>query len=522
MITTFTARINCELAKANLKGTSCTMKNVCIATFLIFLLVLPVHKGVAGIGVGEESDPWSKCDCPASDPNYASAQDRPPSARMAYLISVHNRRTIQDGAHLLKALMETSYPGDTAIILIHVDKRVGIASRDSSTQDGDEKNQFLYHDSWLRRYVDACVAAPACTRNRGGGGNDATILEVHSHFSPEWSRWSMNDPTLWAMEYLTDHNELNRAHESQSWDVFVNLSGDTLPVVTAARISQLFDPKHGPLGNTNFVTSTSCVTGLLPTSIFDFPEHTMKRSHYFGKETPKTLSYLDLVTGKWQQDIKTPIYFGSQWMALTHDFVEYVVRSMSHPNGLGSVLKASLIKTKVQMTDETFFATILMNSPAFNHTLPKLNDNGALERYPSMHSLRYERMDENLPNAWGEWTSSDQLYDITKKFGKVTDGEGPAKPWGPYFLGVYDLGSIRDSGALFVRKVSWTVDSNLVRMLPVRIRDDGVEGKLEWDELPDMRWPELGVKIRNPFHEKDDEEGKDEDEKGGEEVEEEE
>jgi hypothetical protein len=498
------------------------MKKFCIATFLIFLLVFPAREGVAGIGVGEENDIWSKCDCPASDPSYVAAQDRPPSAKMAYLITVHNRRTIQDGAYLLKALMETSNPGDTAIILIHVDKRVGIASRDSSEQNGDEKNQFLYHDSWLRRYVDACIAAPACTRNRGGGDTNATILEVHSHSAPEWSRWSMNDPTLWAMEYLTHHRILNRARGSQSWDVFINLSGDTLPVVTAARVSQLFDPKHGPLGNTNFVTSKSCVTGLLPTSIFDFPEHTMKRSHYFQKNIPKTLSYLDLVTGEWQEDVKTPIYFGSQWMALTRDFVEYVVRSMSHPNGLGNVLKETFLKTKVQMTDESFFATVLMNSPAFNDTLPKLNENGALERYPSMHSLRYERMDENIPNAWGKWTSSDSLYDISKKFGTATDGEGPAKPWGPYFLGVYDLGSIRDSGALFVRKVSSTVDSNLVRMLPVRRSNDVEEGKLEWDELPDIRWPELGVKIRDPFvwrtekiKKKDYKKGDEEEEGGG-------
>merc|ERR1712129_399515 len=98
----------------------------------------------------------------------------------------------------------------------------------------------------------------------------------------------------------------------------------------------------------------------------------------------------------------------------------------------------------------------------------------------------------------GEYTSSNPLYDIPDKFGNATGGEGPAKPWGPYFLGTYDLGSIRDSGALFVRKVSWAVDKNLVRMLPVKSVGAGKEGKLEWDELPDIRWPELGVKIRDP------------------------
>mmetsp|Transcript_1095 Transcript_1095/g.2287 ORF Transcript_1095/g.2287 Transcript_1095/m.2287 type:complete len:495 (+) Transcript_1095:83-1567(+) len=475
-----------------------------IAIILLILLVFPAYDGVASMD--EETDLWSKCDCPANDPNYnaAQAQDRPPSARMAYLISVHNRRTIQDGAYLIKALMETYYPGDTAVILIHVDKRAGIASRDLAEEKKDEKNQFLYDDSSLRKYVDACLAAPACTGNGRNAmnhktSNNATILEVHSHFSPAWSKWSMNDPTLWAMNYLTNHPKLNGQHGSQSWDVFVNLSGDTLPVITAERISQLFEPQNGPLGNTNFVTSASCVTGLLPTSIYDFPKHSMKRGHYFQKNIPTTLSYVDSATGKWREDVNTPIYFGSQWMALTHDFVEYVIRSMDHPNGLGNVLKETLIETGVLMTDETFFATMLMNSPAFKDTIPQLNEDGALESYPSMHSLRYERMDENAPNAWGKYTSSDPLYDIPTKFGKATDGEGPAKAWGPYFLGTYDLGSIRDSGALFVRKVSWTVDPNLVRMLPVKSSSGREEGKLEWDELPDIRWPALGVNVKDPF-----------------------
>lgn len=472
---------------------------------LLFVFLVFPDAGVANTNDNEEEDEWSTCNCPANEANYNDESQHIPFARMAYLISVHNKRTLSDGAYLLKALMETSHPGNTAIILIHVDKRVGISSRDDTVEDASIKNQFLYHDSTLRKYVDACHATPACIRNRiedtktitnnNSNTNATTILEVHSHYAPEWSKWSMNDPTIWAMDYLTHYNTKLSGSSSPMWDVFINLSGDTLPVITAQRISQLFEPINGPLGNTNFVTSSSCATGLVPTSIFDFPKHTMKRSHYFQHNIPKTLSYIDAVTGEWKKNVKTPIYFGSQWMALTHDFVEYVIRSMDHPNGLGNVLKETLIETEVLMTDETFFSTILMNSP-FKDTIPQLNDDGALEQYPSMYYLRYERMDENNPNAWGKYTSSDPLYDIPPRFGEVTDGEGPAKAWGPYFLGTYDLGDIKDSGAIFVRKVSWTVDENLVFMLPVRSTQ---EGKSEWDELPDIRWPSLGVKIHDPF-----------------------
>ena len=482
-----------------------------IATIcLLFLLGIPALYGVASIkDENQENDVWSKCACPANDLANFDDLQQPPSARMAYLIAVHNKRTLSDGAYLLKALMETAYPGDTTIILIHVDKRVGIDSRETTIEDTSKKNQFLYHDSPLRKYVDACLAAPACTRQNNkqrdamntktpksnNHAKNTTIVEVHSHFAPEWSKWSMNDPTIWAMDYLTHHTKVG-----SSWDVFINLSGDTLPVITAQRISQLFEPSSGPLGNTNFVTSYSCATGLLPTSIYHFPKGTMKRSHYFQHNIPKTLSYIDDTTGQWKEDVETPIYFGSQWMALTHDFVEYVIRSMDHPNGLGNVLKETLIETEVLMTDETFFATMLMNSP-YKDTVPKLNDDGTLTNYPSLYSLRYERMDENAPNAWGEYTSLDPLYDIPSRFGEATDGEGPAKAWGPYFLGIYDLADIRASGALFVRKVSWTVDENLVRMLPVKrnTQQEEVEETLEWDMLPDINWPGLGVNIRESF-----------------------
>ena len=447
---------------------------------------------------------------------------------MAYLISVHNRRTIHDGAYLLKSLMETSHPGNTAVILIHVDHRVGIANPADVAKNETNKNQFLYHESALKRYVDACLAN-SCARSNNHHDNNIiendktqkqnnVLLEVHSHFAPKWSKWSMNDPTLWALEYLLYHPQLhhhrsnNLRHESNpppppassqpaaAWDVFVNLSGDTLPVISAQRISELFNPIDGPLGNTNFVTSNSCATGLIPTSIFDFPKGSMKRSHYFQHGIPKTLSYVDTLSGQWKTNVETPIYFGSQWMALTHDFVEYVIRSMSHPNGLGNVLKETLIETGVLMTDESFFATLLMNSP-FKDTIPNLNTNDrSLINYPSMKALRYERMDENAPNAWGEWPSSDSLYDIPPKFKSVTDGEGPSKPWGPYFLGLYDLGNIKDSGALFIRKVSWSVDENLVRMLPVELRESEEDNMLlEWDVLPDIRWPKNGVIIKVPW-----------------------
>ena len=116
----------------------------------------------------------------------------------------------------------------------------------------------------------------------------------------------------------------------------------------------------------------------------------------------------------------------------------------------------------------------------------------------------------------------DSLYDIPPKYGEETDGEESARSWGPYFLGVYDFGDIRDSGALFIRKVSWIVDKKLVNLLPVvksrRDMSSDIYAAWEWDELPDFRWPSLGVKVKNPFvwewensKKKKEDEGKEED-----------
>jgi hypothetical protein len=52
-------------------------------------------------------------------------------------------------------------------------------------------------------------------------------------------------------------------------------------------------------------------------------------------------------------------------------------------------------------------------------------------------------------------------------------------------LGVYDLGNIRASGVLFVRKVSSLMDDNMARLLPVD----------ETEDIPDIRWPKREIAL---------------------------
>lgn len=50
---------------------------------------------------------------------------------------------------------------------------------------------------------------------------------------------------------------------------------------------------------------------------------------------------------------------------------------------------------------------------------------------------------------------------------------------GPFYLGVYDLASVKKSGAIFIRKVTKSVDPNLYHIFPVN----------ELNEIPLIDWP---------------------------------
>ena len=365
------------------------------------------------------------CQCRSLDPVPQS------STKLIYLITVHNFRTIEDAAFLFRAIRSPNN-----IILIHVDKKC---------------DWNVYLNSTLYQEVEACPC-----------GSDVVVESVHS---AKWSTWSMNDPTFWGME-------LASTRFRRQWDAFLNLSGDCMPVYTTEAMAKLFDPNNGPLRKTNFVTSSSCETGLLPSNVYIFPEHWHKRKHYTND--PKGDPIITYVNddGK-NETIRLITHFGSQWMALQPDFVDYLITSLKRPDSLLSRYKDELIRTKRLMTDETFIPTLLMHVHPFNETLPVVNKDGSLKALPTMHSIRYERMDEHVPTAFGAYPT-EQRYEVPES--SIAD---EPKVWGPYFLGVYDLGNLKDSGALFVRKVSTFLDPNIVHLLPV----DHV------DELPNIRWP---------------------------------
>lgn len=312
--------------------------------------------------------------------------------RIFYLVSVHNNRTLSDALYLFRAIRDARN-----IIVIHIDAKFGLEP---------------YYDSALHKEIEAC---PCGSR-----------VEVSSVYDCIWGSWSMNLPTLWGMEKAVKEY-------AGKWDVFVNLSGDTLPVYSQNRIAKLFG---GPLRGINFVTSIACETGLVPTSILEFPKKWHKRSHY-SHEPPDDLTYVD-DDGVEHEDAKVDIYFGSQWVSLTPDFCEFLIRQLARPDSLASRFRDWLIETHKLMADETFFTSMLMRY--FPETIPKIGEDFFLDTEDfddsnsddlnlSMYAIRYERMDEHVPTSKG-YFPTEQRYEVP-----ASSGVEQPKAWGPYFLG---------------------------------------------------------------------------------------
>lgn len=463
-----------------------------------------------------------------TDDNSTSSDGRC-VARVFYLISIHNDRTIQDALYTFRAIRDRNN-----IIAFHIDLKYGMEA---------------YQNSLLRKEIVACPCG-------------STHIIVDSVHDCKWGAWSMNLPTLWAMEIA-----LSSEYQSK-WDVFINLSGDTLPVYTPDRISKLFG---GPFRGLNFVTSSACETGLHPTPITYFPKHWHKRKHY-SHRPPANLQYVEqksggIVKGEAITDRNTSelplliknqressvendsndnydnnydkntqthknnetvtttdvdVYFGSQWMSVTKEFVRFITQELQRSDSLPSKFRDWLIETEKLMSDETFFSTMVMRY--FPNTIPNISllksdkedgdegiwfyfeddfddvetSDGQIGRNQikrdkhdprlsssfvnmkkkersKMHAIRYERMDEHVPTSQG-YFPIEQRYEVPESLQHVVE---KPRPWGPYFLGIYDLNNIRLSGALFIRKVAQIIDPNLYKILPVD----------EPGQIPHISWP---------------------------------
>jgi hypothetical protein len=425
-----------------------------VKTLLIALAVIVLRFSISS-EVSSESGLQTQQSASLDNPSQSScpprcAADRPTSekhkgSRIFYLVIVHNERTMNDALHLFRAIRDPRN-----IILVHVDKKAEHLLRNETNPSSPS---LLYQE------IESCPCG--------------STVRIESHHDVKWSHWSMNLPTLWGMQVAVEEY-------TDQWDVFINLAGDNLSVYTAdsmaARLEQL------PY---NFVTSSSCETGLLPSSVYIFPSWWHKRAHYTRQDTEPDPVF-DFTTANGTHQRKTVItHFGSQWVILQANFCTWLVRELQRVDSLPSLFRDYLIASGKLMTDETFIPTILMHSDEFKDSLPSVLDDPNVQEdgellwkngsTSGITSIRYERMDEHTPSAFG-YFAAQQRYRVPASSQELEE----PRPWGPYFLGVYDLANIRESGALFIRKVSEHVDPNLLHLLPVERSED----------IPPIQWPE--------------------------------
>jgi hypothetical protein len=135
-------------------------------------------------------------------------------------------------------------------------------------------------------------------------------------------------------------------------------------------------------------------------------------------------------------------HFGSQWVILQAPFCRWLLRQLDDPRSWVSQFRDHLIQSEKLMTDETFIASVLVHAEEFKDTLPRTDgETGELlfanGTASGITDVRYERMDEHYPTAFGAFPVT-QRYDVP-----ASARLDPPRVWGPYFLGVYDLAAIR-------------------------------------------------------------------------------
>ncbi len=125
---------------------------------------------------------------PAPAPASSSA------ARIAYLITLHNRRTLRQSLQLLKSIASPGF-----IILIHVDTKLKLKTFHKDHKDDVYENEDEYSE--LMSFINDCIYdsksesesdSYSCNFNCCG----AKVI-VDSIYDSKWGQWSMLEPKIW-------------------------------------------------------------------------------------------------------------------------------------------------------------------------------------------------------------------------------------------------------------------------------------------------------------------------------------
>lgn len=188
------------------------------------------------------------------------------------------------------------------------------------------------------------------------GGKNVHLLPDDQRVDIQWGKYSMVNATL---------NLMNEAADFGKFDQYVLLSGQDLPLVPAGEILKFLEENKGK-NYVHLCESKHHLAG--KNNSFDkrneivYPEWLIQRDF-----THRLLQFLWVnISGGYNhtfQIFRRPqpegidFYFGSQWWCITSEFFDYILSYLKDHPEYEEFYRSSAVP------DESFFQTLLMNSP---------------------------------------------------------------------------------------------------------------------------------------------------------------
>lgn len=294
----------------------------------------------------------------------------------------HNQCEIAPRYHKEVVLKENRY-GIAVLILVHDGSTAKGATRIIQVMNHPNVHIVVHIDRKIKN-EDVKVLYDYLKENPS--------LDVHimsNHFG-KWGHISLVQMTLDGIYYFMQHENLH-----SSFTHFLLLSGNSHPMRNTTYILDFFKSVEGK-------------------SILSIGGHKIwpYKSVVDVKKKRFNITNLD-------QEVMglSTVYFGSQWVVLSHDYCKWIVNSHL-------TLHMLVYMSKASVPDESYFQTLIMHSPLNNTLIP--------------YDLHYEK--------WRNCT-----------FGKRT----------PCVLSSQDITEIREKRpkVLFARKIDPTVDTTILTTL---------------------------------------------------------
>lgn len=177
------------------------------------------------------------------------------------------------------------------------------------------------------------------------------VFIIPERFDISWGGYKMVEATLALMRYAYNHRSTT--------DYFILISGCDYPIRPRKFLYNQLN-----LGK-EFIDISPMPTPYKPIERFNkyYFEYDRRRLKFYN---PKFLVEVLLKKINIKRKIPFTLYVGTQWFALTHDCLEYILYTLAGKNPYEKFFRHSLVP------DEAFFQTIIGNSKFRDNTVANL------------------------------------------------------------------------------------------------------------------------------------------------------